>query len=285
MTLWMTAALALATSSSGLERVTLTVNGTARTAIVENRGADARPLVIVLHGGMGSGDLMQRTTGFGAVARREGFTVAYPDGTEYTEGQRAWNTGYLLRRQVREADDVVFLDALMDRLVAEGAVDPKRVYLVGGSNGAMMTLVYATQRAERLAGAASVVGAMFAFGTAPARPVPMLFIQGGRDEEVPIEGGWSRNPLVRRAQAEPFQPFEATVAQWMKWNRSEAEATQTQTGSVTRRTFAAGEGGARTSVVVDADGGHGWPGRPNQRGGATIGVNAAEEIWGFFAGE
>ena len=98
---------------------------------------------------------MQRTTGFGAVARREGFTVAYPDGTEYTEGQRAWNTGYLLRRQVREADDVAFLDALMDRLVAEGAVDPKRVYLVGGSNGAMMTLVYATQRAERLAGAAS----------------------------------------------------------------------------------------------------------------------------------
>ena len=38
------------------------------------------PLIIVLHGFTGSGRAMQRKTGFDALARAHGFSVAYPSG-------------------------------------------------------------------------------------------------------------------------------------------------------------------------------------------------------------
>jgi dienelactone hydrolase len=69
----------------------------------------------------------------------------------------AWNTGHLLRRRVRGADDIAFLDALIDRLVAQHGADPARIFMTGSSNGGMMTFVYAATRPRRLAAAAPVV--------------------------------------------------------------------------------------------------------------------------------
>ncbi|MFM8433943.1 MAG: alpha/beta hydrolase-fold protein, partial [Planctomycetia bacterium] len=88
--------------------LTFDVKGQERRAVVVNASADgaARPAVIVLHGGMGSADVMRANSGFDAVARAEGFMVAYAEGTSFGEGRHAWNTGFLLRRQVQDADDV-----------------------------------------------------------------------------------------------------------------------------------------------------------------------------------
>ena len=45
--------------------------------------------------------------------------VVYPEGTDFGNKRHAWNTGFLLRRQVRDADDIAYLDTLIDRLIAE----------------------------------------------------------------------------------------------------------------------------------------------------------------------
>ena len=243
-----------------------------------------RPAVLVLHGGRGSAREQRERTGFDEVALREGFMVVYPEGTPWGRGFHAWNTGHLQRRQVGDADDIAYLDTLIDLLIARHGADPRRIFMTGGSNGAMMTLVYATKRAERLAAIAPVVGAMFSFEDQPARPLPILLINGAADAEVPLEGGMSRNPIVRSAQATPFKPLEETAAFWRRVNRSQPDAVSQTQDTVTTRTWAATPGGAVTSVIVDDAGGHGWPGTPAARAG-NVPIQAfkgAERVWAFF---
>jgi poly(3-hydroxybutyrate) depolymerase len=266
--------------------ITLTVGGAARRAVVVNApAADAlRPVVLALHGGMGSAEQMQSKSGFDPVARANGFIVAYPEGTRLNGDMHAWNTGHLLRRQTRDADDIAYLDALIDVLVRDHGADPRRIFMTGGSNGGMMTYVYAVARPGRLAAIAPVVASMFTFDAVPAEPVPALIINGTKDEEVPLEGGMSRNPLVRNAQADPFKPVREVVDFWVKANRSTPDGTTATRGTVTTTTYAAGAGGAVTEFVLDAEGGHGWPGAPGRRdrNSPISSFDGAERVWAFF---
>jgi poly(3-hydroxybutyrate) depolymerase/predicted dienelactone hydrolase len=261
-----------------------------RRAIVVNAPAagEKRPAVIVLHGGMGSAEVMRASSGFDPVAKKNGFIAVYAEGTAFgaVEGRHAWNTGHLLRRQVRDADDIAYLDALIDRLIADHGADPARIFMTGGSNGGMMTFVYAVKRPERLAAVAPVVASMFSLDTVPKVPLPILIINGAKDEEVPLAGGMSGNALVRGAQATPFKPVREVVDFWVKANKSKSEGVTKTEGSVTTTIYAAGEdGGAVTEFVVDSAGGHGWPGARARRDGNTpiMAFRGAERVWEFFA--
>ena len=275
---------ALAQATPG--EIQLKVAGTDRTAIVVNPApaGERRPAVIVLHGGMGSAADMRARSGFDPLARAEGFIAAYGEGTEFKDGMHAWNTGYLLRRQVRDADDVAYLDALIDRLVADHGADPARIFMTGGSNGGMMTFAYAVKRPERLAAAAPVVASMFTFETVPKVPLPILVINGAKDGEVPLAGGMSENPVVRNAQSAPFKPVREVVDFWVKANASDPDGKAAVDGTVTTTTHAARAGGAVTEFVLDAAGGHGWPGsraRRNENAPITA-FRGAERVWSFF---
>jgi len=259
-----------------------------RRAVVVNAAAAAgprRPAVIALHGGMGSADRMRRGAGFDAVAREHGFMVVYGEGTEFRDGMHGWNTGFLLRRQVRDSDDVAYLDAVIDTVIRDHGADPERIFMTGASNGGMMTFAYGVARPRRLAAIAPVVATMFSFDTVPEVPLPVLIINGAKDREVPLAGGMSGNSLVRRAQSAPFKPVRDVVAFWVHANRSEPEGDAVVDGTVTTTTHAAGAGGAVTEFVVDAAGGHGWPGSPPQWMGAApiTSFHGAERVWRFFA--
>ena len=144
------------------------------------------------------------------------------------------------------------LDALIDRLIADHGADPARIFMTGGSNGGMMTFVYAVTRPERLAAVAPVVASMFSFDAMPRVPLPILIINGAKDEEVPLAGGMSGNALVRGAQATPFKPVREVVDFWVKANKSTPEGKSTSRGSVTTTTYTAQEGGAVTEFIVDS---------------------------------
>jgi len=266
--------------------ITFQVGRQERRAVVVNAPADGatRPVVLVLHGGMGSAAVMRANSGFDGVARAEGFMVVYAEGTSFGAGRHAWNTGFLLRRQVKEADDIAYLDTLIDTLLRDHGADPSRVFMTGGSNGGMMTFVYAVARPERLAAVAPVVASMFTFDTRPSLPLPILIINGARDEEVPIEGGMSRNPLVRRGQEAPFKPLAEVVQFWVGANGSKGEPSVETRATVTTTVHEALPGGAVTEFVVDSAGGHGWPGsRTRREGTEPIGsFSGAERVWRFF---
>jgi polyhydroxybutyrate depolymerase len=156
--------------------------------------------------------------------------------------------------------------------------------MTGGSNGGMMTYVYAVARPERLAAVAPVVASMFSFEQKPSVPLPILIINGAKDEEVPLEGGMSRNPLVSRAQDAPYKPLKEVVQFWVQANKSASEPKVTTKGTVTTTSYAASSSGAATEFIVDSSGGHGWPGTRTRRGGQApiTAFNGAERVWEFF---
>lgn len=120
------------------ETISFKVGDAERRAIVVNapKAGEKRPAVIILHGGMGSADDMRAKSGFDPVATANGFMAVYAEGTAFgaVDGRHAWNTGHLLRRQVRDADDIAYLDVLIDRLIADHGANPARIFMTGGSN-------------------------------------------------------------------------------------------------------------------------------------------------------
>ncbi|HXV92309.1 MAG TPA: PHB depolymerase family esterase [Pseudonocardia sp.] len=157
-----------------------------RTAEV-HRPASAAPgaaLVVVLHGMGGDAEGARRLFGWDALAERDGFVVAYPDGVG-----RSWNAGPCCGpAHERGVDDVGFLRALAARLVEEHGLDPTRVYAVGMSNGAMMSYTWACSHPGELAAVGSVAGARLVDCPAPG-PLTVVAVHGTADRSVPVEGG------------------------------------------------------------------------------------------------
>jgi len=98
----------------------------------------ALPLILVLHGGGGTGGNMEWLTrqGFNRIADREGAIVAYPDGVGHS-----WNDGrpdLQSRAASEKVDDLGYLRELPHEISATLPVDVARVYATGISNGGFM---------------------------------------------------------------------------------------------------------------------------------------------------
>ena len=160
-----------------------------------------RSLVVVLHGGMGNAERIvsaqsEHGLNMNTAAEQDGFIVVYLNGTPATRfmgtDKHAWNAGGGCCGQpaLKNIDDVSYIRGAIQQLVARYGIDPHRVYGMGHSNGAMMTLRLICQT-DLYAAAVSVSGPL----NLPTRSCPgaqgrrILAIHGALDQNVPIEGG------------------------------------------------------------------------------------------------
>ena len=270
------------------EKIQLNVKGQDRIALIVNSAKSQkvkRPVIIELHGGAGSAEGAIELTKFDELAHKEGFIAVYAQGSEFRRGMHAWNTGYLLRNQVKKADDIAYLDGLIDKLILKHGADPDRIYMSGVSNGAMMTFIYATKRAHRLAAAAPMVGAMFNFEEKPSSSLPIIIVCGAKDTTVPITGGYSKKRFVKKNQFAPYKSQSETAKFWAKNNKSSQKAKITKLGSLDISTYSKTKNGNVTISIVDREGGHGWPGSearlPNDAPPIQA-FDAANIAWKFF---
>ena len=163
--------------------------------------AGPRALVIVLHGGLGSAAHIvdqgaESALNMDSVADQDGFVVAYLNGTPVSKrlGPQflGWNAGGGCCGVPAETgvDDVTFVRDAIGYLVDKYGIDPKRVYGIGHSNGAMMTLRILCE-SDIYAGGISVSGPlMVEVKSCPAaKDKPILSIHGADDANVPIAGG------------------------------------------------------------------------------------------------
>lgn len=256
-----------------------------RSYLFVSGSAAQAPLVIALHGGGGNARTM--VPRWLDLARREGFAVAFPEGVGRMERMGTWNAGGCCGfAMTSESDDVAFVTAMIDELVASGAVDSHRIYVTGLSNGGMLTYRLAAAIGDRVAAAAIVSGAMFGGEQPPATPVPILIMHGERDEIVPFAGGESPMRLVARSQARPFEPVSYAVDFWRRADGCEAPPTSATSGDVTIETYGACRGGSEVVFYRLASAGHTWPGAaPSsvaiERTPYTE-IDASEVIWRFF---
>ena len=100
-----------------------------------------------------------------------------------------------------EPDDVGFLDRLLDALLTNYPIDPRRVYLYGYSAGAAMAYRLACDHTDRFAALASGAGQFPVQDPgrcAPSAPISVLEVHSLDDEVIPFKGGtFPLNPAAR----------------------------------------------------------------------------------------
>ena len=240
------------------------------------------PLVLALHGTGGTGRLMASLSGLSRLADERGFRVAYPQalgepGTEDPSRGAAWNAGPGLGCPLHPgADDVAYLEAVVDRVDRQAPVDPRRIYVAGFSNGARMAYRLALE-APWVAAIAAVAGTPI-LGEAPSRAVPTLAFHGTADRHIPYEGGVG--PQGRRL---PALPAREAMARWaaLMGCAPAPEPEILEAHRLDRWEGAAAEVGLWTVAGM----GHAWPGgRPYAPGADAPArdLSAAHLIWAFF---
>jgi len=244
------------------------------------------PLVIVLHGGGGNAGNAEMMSGFTRLAEREGFLVAYPNGT--SRGRTpllTWNAGHCCGAAMQDkVDDVGFMNALIDDVQRRHQVDSARIYVTGMSNGGMMSHRVGIELSHRIAAIAPVVGAVFGDEATPRSPVSAIIFNGMRDESVPFEGGAPGGVGARAWDGTPTKPAEAQAAFWATAGRCSATPRREDRGGyvLTRH-----ECPAPIAVELYAvkENGHAWPGgrAGSRRGDApSDAVDATQVMWDFF---
>ncbi len=172
------------------------------------------PLLVMLHGYSADGQSAEDTIfHLTEASDTYGFLYALPDGTLDSQGNRFWNaTDACCNFDGSEVDDVAYLNAVLDYIESNYNVDPKRVFIGGHSNGAMMAQVFACQNAQRIAAVFSYAGALWA-NTALCQPndvVSIAELHGDMDPSVPYAGG----PNTAYPSSPPYPSAAVTIGTW-----------------------------------------------------------------------
>ena len=257
--------------------------------------ANPIPLLIVLHGGGGTGEGMVKLTqeGFNRLSYKEGFIVVYPDGIE-----KHWNDGRenMSYRAYREKiDDVGFISALIDHLAKEYNIDIKRVYVTGISNGAIMSFRLGCELSEKIAAIALVAGSMpenMHSQCSPSTSLSVLIISNTSDPLVPWGGGEIRLGLRRFGKV---LSVPETVKFWSTHNQCssppnifwEPDRDPKDGTRVRKELYNQCREGTQVVLYVIEGGGHTWPGGHQYLPEWIIGktsrdMDANEVIWDFF---
>src|SRR5581483_1219802 len=154
-------------------------------------GNDKLPVIISLHGRLGTAEGQLKFADFRPIADREKVIVVCPQGMD-----RSWNDGRGTPAHNKGVNDVKFIDQLVSYIIKTYDADPTRIYVTGMSNGGFMTSRLACELSDRIAAIAVVAASMDQDESyQPLNAVPAMYIQGTKDPLVPFAGG----PMKRGA--------------------------------------------------------------------------------------
>jgi polyhydroxybutyrate depolymerase len=277
----------------------LQVDGRERTyhAYVPARKALHPALVFVLHGSMGDGAQARASTfhAFEPVADREGFVVVYPDGW-----QRHWNgcrAAAPYAANTENVDDVAFIAAMIDALERDRGIDPRRVYATGISNGGHMAYRLALEAPGMVAAVAPVAASLPTDANLgcekSGRAVAVLVLNGTADPMNPYEGGEAALYGVFASRGDVLSSH-ATVAYFadLAGHRgaprvhAHPDVSRDDGSTAEQRVWDDGPGPPVALLRIEG-GGHSFPNPrfrfPRFLGPTNADLDAAEEIWRFFA--
>jgi polyhydroxybutyrate depolymerase len=282
--------------SGKLTRGSIEVGGLRRSyrTYVPQGLARGAPLVVVMHGAGENGARMRIETGYGfeRLADEHGFAVAYPNAYEgywdvCTRAEDVSAKGLAV-------DDVGFLTGLVDKLVAEIGVDPRRVFAAGSSRGGFMAFRLALEAPSRFRAVAAVSANVPSPGNFKCKPAgrgtPSIMIMNGTaDPLVPFYGGsvslfglFYRLGNVRssRESAQYFADLNHITG------RPETHQTDVADGVRVEEMLWRNNSNVEVELVAVHGGGHGIP-QPYRRRPRLLGPSATEPngpavIWAFF---
>jgi polyhydroxybutyrate depolymerase len=246
------------------------------------------PLVLLFHGGYGSGARILSRTRFASKADNAGFIVVAPDGVD-----NHWNDG----RGTTNAtvDDVGFVRQLIKALEARLAIDTRRIYATGISNGGKFTARLGCELSDTLAAVGTVAGPIASelLSSCKPRPISVVGIQGTADPLNPIDGGESGGGYALAKGGMAASATE-TMKLWAKVNG--CNLTQNIANippgvndgtRVVKYSYSGCSAGNNVDYYIVQGMGHGWPpakgGFAMRVSGSTShNINATDVLWNFF---
>jgi poly(hydroxyalkanoate) depolymerase family esterase len=265
------------------------------------RDGSAVPMVVVLHGcGQQTADI-ENTSQYTKLAEARTFIVVYPQQAPSANSLGCWNW-FLGADQERDQGEPAIIAGIAQNVMSRFTIDPKRVYVIGLSSGAAMTVILGATYPDVFAAIGVVAGCEYegepceasggpdpakqgqiayqAMGTR-ARVMPTLVFHGDADSVVlPING-------------------QQVTAQWVAtddWADNGAHdgslpaaATSTSNGQVPNggRSYTVSDWAAHGATLVESwvihGANHAWPGgAPGGSYTDPLGPDATTLSYDFF---
>jgi len=198
-------------------------------------------------------------SGMSALADREEFLAAYPSGTGYISRVPTWNAGnccgYALAHKV---DDGAFISALIHKLERDYPLDPKRLFVTGISNGAIMSYRLTCELSDKIAAIAPVEGALNV-DCHPRHPVSVIVFHGTADRLVPFERGSTPFQIGDRRTD---RSVADAVAFWAQEDGCPSAPESSETPAVHTFIYSGCQSGAGVALYAVQGGRHLGPGHP-----------------------
>ena len=265
-----------AVAQSVVEHGEATVAGRERTwrLFVPDTATRGAPVLVVLHGGGATADEMAAATRMDAAAAAHGFVAVYPQ----AHGGR-FDAGICCSSVPGE---IAFVERLLDELAGRFAIDRRRIFAAGFSNGGFMAYRLACQRSQRFAAVAAVAATELTVPCRPSHPVSVLHIQARDETRVPFAGGrWARHPRGGRGY-DGSPSALALTRRWRTRNRCPRRTTVSRTSTVTTWITRGCSGRTQVALVAPTLGGHRWFGGLPPYGAGDDAIDATAQIATFF---
>ncbi len=222
----------------------------------------ALPLVLLFHPMAGSAAHVMRLSDLSKVADEKKFIIAAPEGIY---GGLSWN--YNQYQYPGVVNDVEFVKDLIKEISSKMAIDPKRIYATGKSDGARMSCCLTCELSNVIAAIGPVAGLQFPENCASTRSVSIIAFHGTADSI--ISYSWVQDSL----------------SSWVKKNVcTTTPKTRKISEDVTQLTYDGCKDNAEVVFYRINQGGHTWPDSaiPEGSGKTNIDINASNLIWSFF---
>ena len=228
----------------------------------------ATPILFNFHGFGGSASQFISRADMRAEAELNSFILVYPQGS-CLNGASHWNPCPIDGDNKSTADDVGFVEAMINEISSQYNLDMERIYAAGYSNGGMMAYGLANYKSDLIAAVASVSGSMLDCLETPSHPMPVLHLHGTSDDVVSYNGSNDWNSV------------QSTLDYWINFNNTVSTPTinEDTTGGMTIEHYVYGQGDNSVSVehYKYIGGDHVWFIETYQ------GQNASKLVWNFMS--
>jgi len=265
-------------------------------------------VVLLFHGGTQSMRKILRKRAGGtqewqSLAEKNGFLLLLPNGVNVKTGdtkgdKQNWNDCRIAvkgNNSASTADDVGFVDQLLEWSVLNFKINQSRVYATGASNGGMMSLRLITELSNRITAAAVFIAHQpeKTDCTKPTRPVPLLMMSATDDPWMLWQGGQIRDdgPVMMSALD--------TLEYWLQVNKANKEKQQTRqladsnkkdNSVIIQTIYPAKKGGQPVWFYKIQDAGHTMPSKKHKVpfiarllvGSQNKDLEATHEAWRFL---
>jgi polyhydroxybutyrate depolymerase len=261
-------------------------------------GKQPVPVVIMLHGGGGTGRAAAQETLWGEKADQAGFLAVFPEATppdltkpgKFRGNPQTWNDGSgRFHAGQKGVDDVGFLDAMLDDLARRFTVDGRRIFVTGFSNGASMTFRVGEELSHRVAAIAPVAGACWCDAPRLKQPVSLCYITGDADPLNPLEGGEPKFAIAASGiGGRKKPPVRDSIQKWATALACPAKpCKEVYQGGVKTLTYGPGRDGAEIVFVTVEGLGHNWAGGKNLLPEFMVGkrsdkLKTTDFVWDFL---